>query len=328
VKKVLVVGSAVVDVIAKSTAFRVIKDERVRGGVALCEVYGGKMELENMFLAVGGAGTNVAVGLRRLGLLTASLVRIGNDLLGELIINQLKLEGVETVWIQKDKEGKTGTSIVLVAADGGRSIMTYRGVSKEVEGKEIDWDKLAGVDWIQISSLGGNLSLIEDLVSFAFLKKIQIGFNPGKLEMSNLERLKNLLKKVNLLIVNKTEAGIILRKNDLNRVRAAKDLLELGSSMVAVTEGKKGACLADGERVLDMASFRVKSIDDTGAGDGFCAGLVAGLIQGKALRIALKMGVANGASEVTKLGVKNGLLYDEEVSRWLTKKIKTVEEKC
>lgn len=327
-KKVLVVGSAVVDVIAKSTAFKIMKSHQMTGGVALCEVYGGKMEVEDMFLAVGGAGTNVAVGLRRLGLSVASLVRVGNDLLGELVINDLKLEGVETGLVQKVDKGKTGTSIVLVASDGGRSIITFRGESKEIEGKEVDWKRLEEINWIQISSVGGNLSLVEDLVSFANLKKILVGFNPGKLEMSNLERLKDLFKKINLLVVNKMEAEIILRKTGFSRVEMARGLLRLGVSMVAVTEGRNGACLANKERVIDMVSFRVKSIDETGAGDGFCAGLVAGIIDGKDLAVALKMGVANGASEVTRLGVKTGLLYDEEMPKWLMKKVKIIEEIC
>jgi sugar/nucleoside kinase (ribokinase family) len=76
-----------------------------------------------------------------------------------------------------------------------------------------------------------------------------------------------------------------------------------------------------------MEARRVNSIDDTGAGDAFCAGVVAGILQEKKSEEVLQMGIVNGASEVTKMGVKNGLLSEKEMVRWMKKKLKVVEEK-
>jgi len=71
----------------------------------------------------------------------------------------------------------------------------------------------------------------------------------------------------------------------------------------------------------------MKSVDDTGAGDAFVAGMVAGLVSGKDVEVALRMGLANGASEVALLGAKSGLLRRREMTKWLRRRVKMVEEK-
>ena len=63
-KKVVVFGSAIADMVVSSSNFKVIKSYQVEGGVALCEVYGGKLEAEAVDLLVGGGGTNVGLGFR------------------------------------------------------------------------------------------------------------------------------------------------------------------------------------------------------------------------------------------------------------------------
>ncbi|MFZ2202076.1 MAG: PfkB family carbohydrate kinase, partial [Microgenomates group bacterium] len=68
-------------------------------------------------------------------------------------------------------------------------------------------------------------------------------------------------------------------------------------------------------------------VDDTGAGDAFVGGMVAGLVFGKEIEEALKMGLANGASEVGEIGAKSGLLRRSEMAKWLRRRVKMVEEK-
>ena len=105
-----------------------------------------------------------------------------------------------------------------------------------------------------------------------------------------------------------------------------KKMQSLGPKIVAVTDGKRGASVVSESGWIKMEAYKVHSVDDTGAGDAFCAGFITGIIENKELETALKMGLANGASEVTKIGAKNGLLYKKEMEKWLRKRLKTVEE--
>jgi ribokinase len=324
-QKVVVIGAAVVDVLLKSKDLHVVKSHQIEGGVAMCEVLGGKIEAENGVLACGGGGTNVAVGLHRLGEAVKMIVRVGDDDLSEVLMKQVEKEDIDTSMVQRAK-GKTGLSAVLVAMDGGRSIVTYRGESGEIEKGEINWEELAKADWLQISSLGGEIELLEDLVAFALDKGIKIGLNPGKKELQQKERILKILPKLDFFDVNKMEAIELWGGNYDDEKELMKKIAESGCRLVAVTDGRKGASIYEKGRWIKMDAYPNKSIDDTGAGDAFVSGVVAGLLQGKTTEEVLKMGLANGGSVVTKLGAKEGLLSRKGMNEWLKKKLKMVEE--
>lgn len=311
----------------QSDDLRIMKSHQVPGGVAIAEVYGGKTEAQNISLQTGGAGTNVGVGLARLGLVTSTLARVGDDWMKDLILNDLTREGVDVSFIQTGKGEKTGMSVVLVAADGGRSIITYRGAAKNLNSAEIDWGKVSLADWIQISALGGNISLAEDLVEYAFSKKIPVGWNPGKGELTQKERIIRILPKVDLLVLNRMEASQLIRNSYEEVKEMAKKIASYGVKKVVITDGKRGAGVMEDGIWTQASAFKVKSVDDTGAGDAFIAGMVAGLVSGKELVVSLKMGLSNGASEVLAIGAKTGLLQKREMAKWLRRRLKVVEER-
>lgn len=323
-QKVVVIGSAVVDVLLKSKGLRVMKSHQIEGGVAMCEVMGGKIEAEDGILASGGGGSNVAVGLHRLGEAVKMISRVGGDELGNILVNQLVKEDIDLSLLQR-AEGKTGISAVLVAVDGGRSIVTYRGESGEIEGGEIDWEEVKKADWIQVSSLGGEMTLLEDLVSFAVDNGIKIGVNPGKRELAQKERMQKLLPKLDLFNVNRMEATEFWGKRFEEEEDLVKKFAEAGTRLLMMTDGKRGAGVFEKGRWVKMEAFANKSIDDTGAGDAFVTGAVAGLLWGKTAVESLKMGLANGGAVVLKLGAKEGLLYKNEMEKWMKKKLKMVE---
>lgn len=324
-KRVVVIGAAVVDVLLKSKSLKVMKSHQVEGGVAMCEVLGGKIEAENGVLVSGGGGTNVAVGLHRLGEAVRMISRVGDDELSELLINQMNKENIDLSFLQRAK-GKTGISAVLVASDGSRSIITFRGESGEIEKGEIDWSSIKNADWIQVSSLGGEMDLLEDLVAFALDSGIKIGINPGKKELAQKERLISLLPKLDLFNVNRMEASEFWGEKYEDEEAIVKKFVKAGVKLLLITDGKNGAGLYEKGRWIKMDAYPNKSIDDTGAGDAFVSGVVAGILSLSNTEEVLKMGLANGGSVVSKLGAKEGLLYKSEMKKWLKKSLKMVEE--
>jgi sugar/nucleoside kinase (ribokinase family) len=324
-QRVVVVGAAVIDVLLKSSSLKVIKGHQVPGGVAMCEVVGGKQEAEENLFTSGGGGTNVAVGLHRLGEAVKMISRIGSDDLGEVMEKQLGREAIDLSMMQKGR-GKTGLSVVLVSSEGERSIVTYRGESGLIDSKEVKWDEVRKADWIQISSLGGDMTFLEDLVSFALVNGIKIGINPGKKELEQKDKLLKLLPKFDFFNVNRQEASLLLGIGFEDEKETIKKLCDLGIRTLAITDGKRGASIVVNRRWLKMDTFSVSSVDDTGAGDAFVSGVVAGILQNKKPEEFLKMGLANGSSQVTKLGAKDGLLYKQEMEKWMQKKLSFTEE--
>jgi sugar/nucleoside kinase (ribokinase family) len=273
----------------------------------------------------GGGGTNVAVGLHRLGEAVRMISRVGDDDLSEILIKQLEKENVDLSFLQRAK-GKTGLSSVLVASEGSRSIVTFRGESGEIERGEINWEEIKKADWIQVSSLGGEMNLLEDLVAFAIGNGIKIGVNPGKKELLEKERLLALLPKLDLFNVNRMEAAEFWKESFDDEEVLVEKFVKAGTRLLMITDGRRGSGVCEKGRWIKMDAFPNKSMDDTGAGDAFVSGVVAGLLQGKNSEEAMKMGLANGGSVVMKLGAKEGLLYKNEMEKWMGKKLKTVEQ--
>ncbi|MBI2310866.1 carbohydrate kinase family protein, partial [Candidatus Collierbacteria bacterium] len=243
------------------------------------------------------------------------------------VLNDLKSEGVDISMVQIGKGEKTGMSVVLVADDGGRSIITYRGAAKDMNSGEIDWGKISGADWIQIAALGGNMALVEDMVSFARKEKIPVGWNPGKGELVQKDRMLRILPKTEMLILNRMEAAQLVQHPYEEMKEMAVKISSFGVKKVVITDGKRGAGVMTEGVWISTPAFKTKSVDDTGAGDAFIAGMVAGFLVNKDLATSLKMGLANGASEVTSLGAKTGLLRKNEMTKWLRRRLKIIEEK-
>ncbi|MBU1200445.1 carbohydrate kinase family protein, partial [Patescibacteria group bacterium] len=262
-KRVITIGSAVVDVLVRSSSFRVMKSHMVEGGVAMCEVYGGKLGAEEIATEVGGGGTNVALGLKRLGVLARPFSVVGDDDWGEWVRKKLIQEGLEVDGIN-EMVGNTAVSVILVASDGGRSIITQRGVGAKMSSKDVDWKMLEKADWVQVSSLGGNVNLLEDIVLYAFSKKIKVGLNPGKKELEEKKTLLSLLPKIEFLNLNHLEAVQFFKGRYGEDKQMAKRFLDEGVKLVTITDGTRGAGLAGGETWIKAEAYKTKSVDDTG----------------------------------------------------------------
>lgn len=325
-KRAFVIGSAVLDVLVKSSGLKVMKSHQVKGGLALAEIYGGKSEAEDLVLETGGAGTNVAVGLSKLGTTTALISRVGSDLVKERVFDQMNIYGIETSMIQVSQKGRSGTSVVLIAPDGGRSILTFRGESGRIEKEKIDWEKVARSDWVHVAALGGEMNLAEDIIEFCSKEGIKVSWNPGKKEIEMKERLKTLLPKVETLILNRMEASILLGHDYEKLKEMNKRLLDYGVAISIITDGKRGVGVGSKEGFLKMTAFKTKSTDDTGAGDAFCSAYVASRLMDDPLVDCVKAGLANGASVVKEIGAKAGLLDKRGMKKWMEKKLEILQE--
>ena len=306
---VVTFGSAILDVFLESPDFQIVKPVKNSFSQSFLQIpYGVKSEVENLVMTSGGGGTNTAVGFSRLGLKSAVVARCGWDFAGKIIRTEIKKEKVSDQFLAQQEGEKTDYSTILVGPDGNRTILVWRGGTR-LENQMIDWSSLNSF-WFYISSLEGNLDLLAEIIGFAQKNHIKVALNPGKREIKEKESLKKLLN-VDVLLLNQEEAKLL------------GDLSFLKKTIIALTEGEKGIKFFDPQKGWgEMEAFKVKMVDQTGAGDGFGCGFVSGLFKGFDLGKALRLGVANGASVVGKIGAKEGLLKEMEANFWLEKPLK------
>lgn len=303
---VVTVGAAVLDIFMRSDKFKVMGTDLMSGGVAMCEVYGGKMEVEEVTIASGGGATNTAVSFARKELHTACICEMGNDPQALIVHKELEEAGVDTRYITQEQDETTAVSVILIAEDGGRSIMVYRGASAMLTKRDLPLEEIE-TRWLHISSLGGNLSLLKDLLKWAEKKKVRVSINPGMKEIKHGDDLVRLLKKAEVIFLNKEEATILLKGHEA----------ELGIPALVITDGAKGGdvYIHGKHRQYEGKHYR-SVVDTTGAGDAFASGYVSALLYGHNYERAINWGRENAGSILKTVGAKKGLLSLAEIKNF------------
>ena len=127
--------------------------------------------------------------------------------------------------------------------------------------------------------------------------------HPGR--PRDLERLAPLLALADWFLPNADQLLALTGRADL--ADAIKDVMALGARGVAVTLGAEGCLVATGRAPVALPALEVDVVDTTGCGDGFTAGMLAGLLLGVAPPDAAWLGVACGSLVATGLGSDAGI---------------------
>lgn len=302
----ITIGAATVDIFMKSARFHL---EHAEEGVLLCQEYGGKIDIEDFFWQSGGAGTNTAVGFARLGLRTAAVVEVGKDIFGQCVYDELRREGVDTTYVVSEQAEQTAISTILISGQGGRSILTHRGASAMLEARDMPWEQLAQTRWIHLSNVAANQELLFQLFDHVRQTEVGLSWNPGKRELRLLAGGQIQAQHVacDILMVNREEWEIV---NDVQQT-----LLET-IDQVIVTDGKHGGQVyKKGGYHYQYQNQPVAVVQETGAGDAFLVGYVAGHILGRSVEECCTWGARNAASVISQMGAKTGLLTRRDFPR-------------
>lgn len=281
----------------------------------ICLPYGEKINVSSFIHKGGGSAFNVAAGLRRLGLDSGLIASVGKDSEGERLVRMIKEQGIEDSKIIVSPKFETKAAIILNGEDGDRTILVYHGKGVLDKGT-IDWDKIDPGSWFYLGPLPETAKeLIDYLLAVVREKKLKLVVNPGSVQVGwpKEENLK-IISRSELFVLNKEEAGSIMGEINDEKELLAK-FIEARTKKVIITDGRNGSMAFDGESYFQEDIVKVKTLDMTGAGDAYLAGVVGGLINNFSLKKAMRWGALNSASVVTKLGAQEGLLGQEEIEK-------------
>jgi len=302
---IISIGAGTVDVLIKSADLEVKKNKIV-------VPYHTKKEVDEGLITSGGGATNSSVGFARMGLKSGCVALVGEDNLAGYIKDDLKKEKVESMVIGEDG-GMTDYSVILIGRDGGRTIFTNRGKTR-LEEENIDWEKIKETKWFYITSLEGNMELLEKLVGLAMEENIEIALNPGSRELKEQNRLRELLPQIDFLLLNREEAEFLMGR-EIEDEKFFEEIIKTKAKIVGITDGKEGSYLITATNKLFSPAINMKPIDETGAGDAFGSGVVGALFYEKKLDEALFWGAKNAGNVVGFIGAKKGLLNYIEISK-------------
>lgn len=307
---IITVGSATLDVFAQTN----IKSVRVKHGKTsepmVAYPLGSKLLIDDLHFEIGGGGTNTAVATSRLGLKTAYLGSIGDDLNGKRVLELLKKEKVKFIGTKCDT--MTNYSVILDTASNDRTILVYKGASEKFKFEQIKKSKLKTKWFYLCAMINGGFKQLEKIASYAKKNDIKVAFNPSSyLAKKGKKYLKKIIGLTDVIILNEEEACMIVGKK--NKRKLAEALIKLGTKNVVITDGKNKILTLFDDKIKEYLPRKIKCKETTGAGDAFGSTFISGLIMKNDVDFAIKIALKNSESVIKKIGAKKGLLTKKEL---------------
>jgi len=245
---------------------------------------GGKYNADYFYESLGGGGANVAIGAARHGLKSAILGKIGNNQFKKMILAHLDEHGVsEKLCTFKDEYLKI--SSILLSPSGERTIINYETPHEHIFETEEELNQLKNAKYVYVSNLP-RVPLEERNHMMTFLNKnrIPVVLNLGIKDCRRpFHQIIPMLNKTDILILNSHEF-CEMTKHSYEAIDFKKDVrkyigIDFKKTLI-VTDGEKGSHAYWEKNVHHMAALPPKRVvDTTGAGDGYTAGFISGIIK-------------------------------------------------
>lgn len=304
------------------------------------------VEIESFAAYVGGSPTNIAVGARRLGLRSALLTALGEDLVGDFILRFLEEESVATEFIPR-KPGYRSSAVLLgIEPPDKFPLIYYRGAAADIQ---IDIDDVAASPVAEATVLEvSGMALSQEPSRSATIFACEQAQAAGNTVLLDLDfrsdqwhdprayglAVRGLLPLVDVVLGTEEEIkAAMLRSQDQLRITHSQitnpevegdleasigALLERGPEVLVAKRGERGATVypRDGSP-QDVPGFPVEVYNVLGAGDAFASGFIYGVVKGWDWYQASRMGNAAGAIVVTRHGCANFMPYEDEALQFI-----------
>jgi 2-dehydro-3-deoxygluconokinase len=280
-------------------------------------------------LSIGGAESNVAIGLSRLGVPAAWVSALGDDELGELVLHRVRAEGVDTSGVRRVPDRPTGLYLREEVAGAHRVYYYRRGsAASTLAPGAVDPAVLGGAAFLHLTGITGALSPESaEFLTWAARTAQAAGVRVSY-DVNYRSRLwepaaaraasEAMLPHVDVLLVGDEEARALWGWDDdtcLDR------LADAGPGEVVLKLGARGCtAVVDGER-LSSPGFPARQLDPIGAGDAFAAGYLAATLEGQDPAGRLRTANAMGAFCVQNLGDYEGLPSRRELTAFLDRTV-------
>ena len=268
-------------------------------------------------ISFGGAESNVAIGVSRLGHAAAWIGRLGDDPVGSLVRNALRAEGVDVSQVRLEAEVSTGLMLREHRTADRVRVSYYR---RGLAGSRIGPDDVdaALVGSARVLHISGITPALSASARAAVHRAVEVAREAGVLVSFDLNyraalwppheagaEMRTLVGLSDVVFAGEDEAALVVGEGTPEQL--AKQLAAAGPAEVILKLGEAGAHAVIGGDVLVSPALAVSAVDPVGAGDAFVAGYLSGLLDGLPPAERLRRGNVCGAFSVSVAGDWEGL---------------------
>jgi fructokinase len=311
-KKILGIGNAIVDVLAKVEDDFLIKRNFIKGSMKLIN----KSEFEDLKknikiekVVAGGSVANTMSGIAYLKGSPSFIGKINSDNFGQIYKKSLEDINVNFPYIQKNENLSTGASIILITPDSERTMCTYLGISSHLSEGDINEDNIINNELIFLEGYlwdkGISEKMFKHTINIAKKNKIKIAMSLSDIFCVNRhkEDFYNLLKNdLDILIGNENEINELTEKKSL--LESINQLKRL-NKLIVITRSENGSLAIKDNEIVNCDSQKVdKIVDLTGAGDLFAAGFLKEYLEKSEIKKCLMTGSILASKIIQKIGAR------------------------
>lgn len=307
-KKILGIGSALVDILTQIPNEQILKELNLpKGSMTYVDAptsvkIGEQLAYLGNQMASGGSAANTMSGLAKLGIEAGFLSKIGKDEVGQFFEKQMNDSHVQPLMLKSDTP--SGRVQALVTADGERTFATCLGAAAEMCADDIRPELFEGWDIFYVEGyLVANPTMLRKAIETAKAQGMTIAIDLASYNVVEESReflLELVNNYVDIVFANEQEAKAL---TGLEPEAALHNIAER-CDIAVVKIGAKGAYIQRGNETATIPPMNADVVDTTGAGDMWAAGFLAGLVKGKDLQTCGMMGAIVAKNIIEVVGAK------------------------
>ncbi|PIN73908.1 adenosine kinase [Candidatus Woesearchaeota archaeon CG10_big_fil_rev_8_21_14_0_10_45_16] len=305
---VIGIGNALMDFLIEVEDNKLLEMNLNKGEFHLVEENEAKQYLEKikehkMEIVPGGSVANTLRGLGLLGSKVILCGKVGNDPHGEMYEEKIKEHNVSSRL--KKYHATTGHALTFITPDSERTFSVHLGAAIEIEKEDILEEDIKDSKILHLEGYqfeGKTKEVVLHAMELAKKHNTLISLDladPGVIRR-NKEFFLSIIKKVDILFVNETEAKEFTGKDEVD---ALTDLAE-HCKIAIVKLGKNGSIISNEGEISMIDPFTANPVDTTGAGDTFAAGFLYGYCNGWDIQRSGKLGSLLASKIIEQKGVK------------------------
>ncbi len=311
-KKILGIGNAIVDVLAKVDDEFLKKNNLIKGSMKLIN----KSEFEDLKknikiekIMAGGSVANTMSGIAFLKGNPSFIGKINSDDFGEIYKKSLEDINVKFPYIKKNEELPTGASIILITPDSERTMCTYLGISSHLSQGDINEKNITEHELIFLEGYlwdkGISEKMFKHVINVAKKNRVKIAMSLSDIfcVTRHKQDFYNLLKNdLDILIGNENEINELTNKKHL--LDSINQLKEF-NKLIIITRSENGSVAIKNNEIINCDSVKIdKILDLTGAGDLFAAGFLKEYLDQCEIKKCLATGSLLASKVIQKIGAR------------------------